>query len=73
MNIKDNINNYILPSDINRNIDELQVYLQLEGDDSTSVTQKANAKSACPVRGYCSPIYRRGTQPIQNYIHALYT
>jgi hypothetical protein len=48
------------------------MYLQLEGDDSTSVTQKANAKSACPVRGYCSPIYRHGTQPIQNYIHALY-
>jgi hypothetical protein len=45
MNTKDNINNYILLSDINRNIVELQVYLQLEGDDSTSVTQKANAKS----------------------------
>jgi hypothetical protein len=28
------------------NIFELQMYLQLEGDDSTSVTQKANAKSA---------------------------
>jgi hypothetical protein len=73
MNIKDNISNYILLSDINRNIIELQVYLQLEGDDSTSVAQEANAKSACPVQGYCSPIYRRGTQPIQNYIHALYT
>jgi hypothetical protein len=48
------------------------MYLQLEGDDSTSVTQKANAKSACTVRGHCSPIYRHGTQPIQNYIHALY-
>jgi hypothetical protein len=45
-NIKDNINNYILLSDININIFELQMYLQLEGDDSTSVTQKANAKSA---------------------------
>jgi hypothetical protein len=67
------MNNYILLLSINRNIVKLQVYLQLEGDDSTSVTQKANAKSACPVRGYCSPIYRRGTQPIQNYIHALYT
>jgi hypothetical protein len=49
------------------------MYLQLEGDDSTSVTQKANAKSARTVRGYCSPIYRHGTQSIQNYIHALYT
>jgi hypothetical protein len=67
------MNNYVLLLSINRNIVELQVYLQLEGDDSTSVTQKANAKSACSVRGYCSPIYRRGTQPIQNYIHALYT
>ena len=72
-NIMNNINNYILLSCINRNNVELQVYLQLEGDDSTSVTQKANAKSASSVREYCSPIYRRGTQPIQNYIHALYT
>jgi hypothetical protein len=55
------MNNYVLLLSINRNIVELQVYLQLEGDDSTSVTQKANAKSVCPVRGYCSPIYRHGT------------
>jgi hypothetical protein len=67
------MNNYILLLSINRNIVELQVYLQLEIDDSTSVTQKANAESALPVRGYCSPIYKRGTQPTQNYIHALYT
>jgi hypothetical protein len=67
------MNNYILLSNIDINIFELQMYLQLEGDDSTSVTQKANAKSARTVRGYCSPIYRHGTQPIQNYIHALYT
>jgi hypothetical protein len=71
--MKDNMNNYILLSGINRNIIELQVYLQLEGDDSTSVTQKVNAKSACPVRGYCSSIYRHGTQPMQNYISALYS
>jgi hypothetical protein len=31
---------------INKDIIELQVYLQLEGNDSTSVTQKANAQSA---------------------------
>jgi hypothetical protein len=67
------MNNYVLSLSINRNIIELQVYLQLEGDDNTSVTQKANAKSASPVRGYCSPIYRHGTQPVQNYINALYT
>jgi hypothetical protein len=66
------MNNHILLSSINKNIVELQVYLQSEGDNSTSVTQKVNAKSASPVRGYCSPIYRHGTQPIQNYIHALY-
>ena len=71
-NVKDNMNNYILLSGMNRNIIELQVYLQLEGDDSTSVTQKANAKSAWTVREYCSSIYRHGTQPLQNYIHALY-
>ena len=35
-----NINNYILLSCINRNNVELQMYLQLEGDESTSVTQK---------------------------------
>jgi hypothetical protein len=36
----DNINNYILLSCINRNNVGLQMYLQLEGDESTSVTQK---------------------------------
>jgi hypothetical protein len=65
------MNNYILLLDTNRNIVELQVYLQW--DDSTSVTQKANAKSVWTVREYCSPIYRHGTQPVQNYINALYT
>jgi hypothetical protein len=45
-NIQNNMNNYILLSGINRNIIELQVYLQLEGNDSTSVTQKVNDKSA---------------------------
>jgi hypothetical protein len=45
-NIKDNMNNHILLSGINKNIVELQVYLQSEGNDSTSVTQKANAQSA---------------------------
>ena len=44
--IKDNMNDYILLSGINRNIIELQVYLQSRGDDNTSVTQKVNAKSA---------------------------
>jgi hypothetical protein len=66
------MNNHILLSGINKNIVELQMYLQSEGDVSTSVTQKANVQSARTVRGYCSPIYRHGTQPIQNYIHALY-
>jgi hypothetical protein len=64
------MHNYVLLLSINRNIVELRVYLQLEGNDSTSVTQKANAKSARSVRGYCSPIYRHGSQPMQNYIHA---
>jgi hypothetical protein len=65
------MNNHLLLN-INKNIIESQVYLQSEGNDNTSVTQKANAKSACAVQGYCSPIYRHGTQPLQNYIHALY-
>jgi hypothetical protein len=66
------MNNRLLLLSINKDIIELQVYLQSEGNDSTSVTQKANAKSAWTVREYCSPIYRHGTQPLQNYIHALY-
>ena len=57
---------------MNKDIIELQVYLRLKGDESTSVTQKANAKSAWTVREYCSPIYRHGSQPMQNYINALY-
>jgi hypothetical protein len=40
------MNNYLLLSGVDGNVIELQVYLQLEGDDSTNVTQKANAKSA---------------------------
>jgi hypothetical protein len=44
--IKENMNDYILLSGINRNIIELQVYLQSRGDDNTSVTQKVNVKSA---------------------------
>jgi hypothetical protein len=39
-NIKDNIDNNILLLCMNRNNIELQMYLQLEGDESTSVTQK---------------------------------
>jgi hypothetical protein len=35
--MKDNIDNYILLSCMNRNNIELQMYLQLEGDESTSV------------------------------------
>ena len=48
------------------------MYLQLEGDESTSVTQKRMSNQREQYGGYCSPIYRHGTQPIQNYIHALY-
>jgi hypothetical protein len=40
------MNNHILLLGTNKNIVELQVYLQSEGDDNTSVTQKVNAKSA---------------------------
>ena len=38
--MKDNIDNHILLSCMNRKNSELQMYLQLEGDESTSVTQK---------------------------------
>jgi hypothetical protein len=40
------MNDYILLSGINRNIIELQVYLQSREDDNTNVTQKVNAQSA---------------------------
>jgi hypothetical protein len=36
--MKDNIDNHILLSCMNRKNSELQMYLQLEGDESTSVT-----------------------------------
>jgi hypothetical protein len=45
-NIKEDMNNHSLLFSINKNIIEQQVYLQSEGNDCTSVTQKANAKSA---------------------------
>jgi hypothetical protein len=45
-NVKENMNNHLLLLSINKNIIELQVYLQSEGNDNTGVTQKANAKSA---------------------------
>jgi hypothetical protein len=45
-NVKENMNNHLLSLSINKNIIEQQVYLQSEGNDCTSVTQKANAKSA---------------------------
>jgi hypothetical protein len=44
------------------------MYLRLEGKQGYKRDAKANAKSACPVREYCSPIYRHGSQPMQNYI-----
>jgi hypothetical protein len=68
----DNINNYILLSCINRNNVGLQMYLQLEGDESTSVTRKRMPNQREQYGGYCSPIYRHRTQPMQNYIYALY-
>jgi hypothetical protein len=40
------MHNYALLLSINRSIVKLQAYLQLEGNDNASVTQKANAKSA---------------------------
>ena len=49
--------------EIVRNI-KLQMYLRLERRRKYKHDAKANAKSASAVRGYCSPIYRHGTQPI---------
>jgi hypothetical protein len=38
---------------------------------STSVTQK-RVQVSVNSTGYCSSIYRHRTQPVRNYIHALY-
>jgi hypothetical protein len=55
---------------MNKNNIELHLYLRLEGKYKRDA--KANAKSACPVQEYYSSIYRHGSQPMQNYIQALY-
>ena len=47
-------------------------YLQLDRRlESTSVTQK-RVQVRVNSTGYCSSIYRHRTQPVRNYIHALY-
>jgi hypothetical protein len=51
---------------------KLWMYLRLEGKQGYKRDTKVNAKSAWTVREHCSPIYRYGTQPMQNYTHALY-
>jgi hypothetical protein len=48
------------------------MYLWLEEKQGYKRDVRANAKSTCPVREYCSSIYRHGSQPMQNYIQALY-
>jgi hypothetical protein len=53
------------------NKNKLQVYLRFEGEEYRR-DAKVNAQSAWTVRGYCSPIYRHGSQPMQNYINTLY-
>jgi hypothetical protein len=53
------------------NKNKLQVYLRFEGKGYKR-DAKVNAQSASTVREYCSPIYRHGSQPMQNYINALY-
>jgi hypothetical protein len=55
---------------IHLNKNKLQVYLRYEGKEYRR-DAKMNAQSAWTVRGYCSPIYRHGSQPMQNYINAL--
>jgi hypothetical protein len=45
---------------------------ELTKGKGTGVMRKANAMSARTVREYCSSIYRHRTQPVENYINALY-
>jgi hypothetical protein len=51
---------------------ELQLYLRLDRGQKYKRDVRANKKSAFTVQGYCSSIYRPGTQPGRNYIYVLY-
>jgi hypothetical protein len=67
-----NINNYILLSCVNRNNVGLQLYLQLEGDESTSVTQKRMPNQPPQYGGIVHLFIGTGHSLYKNYIHALY-
>jgi hypothetical protein len=63
---------FIISSCKSRNNIELQRYLRLvKRQKSISVMQK-QVQVSMNSMGYCSPIYRRRTQPMRNYSHALY-
>ena len=60
-----------------KNDNKLQMYLRLEGKQKYQREAKTNAQCVItgePVNstGYCSPIYRHSSQPVYNYIYALY-
>jgi hypothetical protein len=48
------------------------MYLQLVKRQKYEYDVKTNVQSVSPVQGYCSPIYRHGSQPMENYNNALY-
>ena len=78
-NIRDNINNHITLL-IHSHYIIMERHKQYWITNVPSAWWKVKVQAWCTsryrsawiVREYCSPIYRHGTQPMWNYIHALY-
>jgi hypothetical protein len=56
---------------MNKNNIELHLYLRLERRQKLKHDARANTSQCEQYGGYCSPIYRHGKQPGQNYIYVL--
>jgi hypothetical protein len=50
---------------------ELHLYLWLDRRQKSKRDARVNTNQREQYRGYCSPIYRHGMQPGQNYIYVL--
>jgi hypothetical protein len=50
---------------------ELHLYLRLDRRRKSRCDVRVNTSQREQYRGYCSPIYRHGAQPSQNYIYVL--
>jgi hypothetical protein len=56
---------------MNINNIELHLYLRLDRRQRSKYDVQVNTSQREQYGGYCSPIYRHGTQPGQNYIYVL--